>query len=155
MPLNAYLWIDGIDGPETRAERERSIRVIAASHEVLSPRDASTGMLTGRRQHTPFTITKEEDKSSPELRRLFSRDERIGVCLLEFWQSTRFGAERHYSVLLQNAVISAIRFEMLNIQYPENRRHKEREHISFIYETINWETPSGSAAQDDWYAPQE
>jgi hypothetical protein len=33
--------------------------------EVVSPRDAASGLPTGKRQHKPLTITKEIDKSSP------------------------------------------------------------------------------------------
>lgn len=35
--------------------------------EVVSPRDAASGLPTGKRQHKPMTITKELDKSSPKL----------------------------------------------------------------------------------------
>jgi len=37
--------------------------------EIVSPRDAASGLPTGKRQHKPFTITKELDKSSPMLAR--------------------------------------------------------------------------------------
>jgi hypothetical protein len=33
---------------------------------VVSPRDAASGQATGKRQHKPFTITKELDKMSPK-----------------------------------------------------------------------------------------
>lgn len=33
--------------------------------EIVSPRDAASGLPTGKRQHKPFVITKELDKSSP------------------------------------------------------------------------------------------
>ena len=33
---------------------------------VTSPRDSSTGMATGKRQHKPLTITKEVDATSPQ-----------------------------------------------------------------------------------------
>lgn len=36
-------------------------------NEVTSPRDAASGLPTGKRQHKPMTITKELDKSSPTL----------------------------------------------------------------------------------------
>jgi type VI protein secretion system component Hcp len=35
--------------------------------EIESPRDASSGLATGKRMHKPFVITKELDKSSPTL----------------------------------------------------------------------------------------
>ena len=37
----------------------------AASSNVISPRDAASGLPTGKRQHKPFTITKEVDKGTP------------------------------------------------------------------------------------------
>lgn len=40
---------------------------VALSHSVVSPRDAASGLPTGKRQHKPMTITKELDKSSPQL----------------------------------------------------------------------------------------
>jgi hypothetical protein len=43
--------------------------VINFYHEVVSPRDAASGLPTGKRQHKPFVITKELDKSSPMLAR--------------------------------------------------------------------------------------
>jgi len=33
--------------------------------EIVSPRDAASGLPTGKRMHKPFTITKELDKSTP------------------------------------------------------------------------------------------
>jgi len=35
--------------------------------EIVSPRDPASGLPTGKRQHKPFVITKELDKSSPIL----------------------------------------------------------------------------------------
>lgn len=40
---------------------------VALSHSVVSPRDAASGLATGKRQHKPLTITKEWSKSSPQL----------------------------------------------------------------------------------------
>ena len=40
---------------------------ITFEQEILSPRDAASGLPTGKRQHKPFVITKELDKSSPVL----------------------------------------------------------------------------------------
>lgn len=39
----------------------------AFKHDVKSPRDAASGMATGKRMHKPMTITKEIDKASPML----------------------------------------------------------------------------------------
>ena len=70
MALNAYLKLTGqkqsdIKGSVTQKGREGKIMVIAASHEIISSRDAASELATGKRQHKPFTITKELDKSTP------------------------------------------------------------------------------------------
>jgi hypothetical protein len=51
-------------------QAQSSFSVSAADNsvtEVKSPRDAASGMATGKRMHKPMTITKEYDKSSPKL----------------------------------------------------------------------------------------
>jgi hypothetical protein len=40
---------------------------ITFEQEIVSPRDAASGLPTGKRQHKPFVITMELDKSSPVL----------------------------------------------------------------------------------------
>lgn len=41
--------------------------VINFDQEIVSPRDAASGLPTGKRMHKPFVITKELDKSSPSM----------------------------------------------------------------------------------------
>lgn len=40
---------------------------VSLSHSVVSPRDAASGLATGKRMHKPMTFTKRLDKSSPQL----------------------------------------------------------------------------------------
>ncbi len=40
---------------------------VSLSHSVVSPRDAASGLATGKRMHKPMAITKNLDKSSPQL----------------------------------------------------------------------------------------
>ncbi len=42
---------------------------ITFEQEIVSPRDAASGLPTGKRQHKPFTITKELDQNSSTLTR--------------------------------------------------------------------------------------
>ena len=157
MALNAYLKLKGqiqgnIRGSVTQAGREDSIMVIGFSHEVVSPRDAASGMATGKRQHQPLIITKEIDKSSPLLMNALVNNENITEFALRFWQPSRVGKEfQFFTIQLINATISDIRQEMLNNKYPENMQHKEREHISFVYQKIVWTYEDGGiSASDDW-----
>jgi type VI secretion system secreted protein Hcp len=160
MALDAYLRLVGetqgeIKGSVTQKGREDTIRVIAVSHEVVSPRDAASGLPTGKRQHKPFVITKEVDISSPLLYSALVNNENIPEWKLEYWQPSVTGKEmQHYTVELINASIAGIRHEMLNNKYPENTQHKEREHVSFCYQKIIWTWMEGGiTAEDDWEAP--
>ena len=131
------------------------IMVIAFDHEVISPRDAASGLPTGKRQHKPLTITKEVDKASPLLMQALVNNENLSEVILLCWQPSRTGQEiLFYEIKLTNASISGIHMEMLNNKYPENMQHKEREHVSFCYKKIEWTFVNGGiTAQDDWEAP--
>lgn len=160
MALNAYLRLTGdtqgyIEGSVTRAGREDSIKVIGFNHEIVSPRDAASGLPTGKKQHGPLTITKEVDKSSPRLMNLLVNNENITEWRLDFWRPGRDGSEfQFFTVELVNASVSGIEMEMLNNKYPENMQHNEREHISFCYQKILWTYQDGGiTAEDDWVTP--
>src|SRR6266404_1793228 len=89
MALNAYLKLKGqksgeIKGSVTQKGREGSIMVIAVSHDVISPRDAASGLPTGKRMHKPFVITKELDTSSPLLYNILVTNENITEWVLHF-----------------------------------------------------------------------
>lgn len=160
MALNAYLNLTGetqgkINGSVSKAGREDSIKVIAVIHEVDSPRDAASGLPTGKRQHKPFIITKEVDKSSPLIYQLLTNNENITEWELRFWRPSRSGKEfQFYTVELHNASISSIRMEMINNKYPENMKHREREHVSFAYQKITWTWEDGGiSSEDNWETP--
>ncbi len=155
--LNAYLRLTGemqgeIKGPVTQPGREDSILVIATSHELISPRDAASGLPTGKRQHNPFVITKELDISTVRLLFAMVNGENITDFEIQYWQPSPQGPEiQFYTIKLYNARICGIRQEMLNNKYPENMQHKEREHISFTYSKIEWEwVDGGDIVEDDW-----
>src|SRR6187401_2230480 len=90
MALNQYLKLKGqkqgeIKGSVTQKGREGKIMVIAVSHEIMSPRDAASGLPTGKRMHKPFVVTKELDKSSPLLYNVLCNNENVTEWKLEFW----------------------------------------------------------------------
>jgi type VI secretion system secreted protein Hcp len=157
MALNAYMRLTSetqgeIKGSVTQAGREDSIMVIGFSHEIDSPRDAASGLPTGKRQHKPLTIIKEIDKSTPILMNVLVNNENITNLSLQFWQPSRSGKEfQYFTIELVNASIADIKQEMLDNAYPENMRIAAREHVSFTYQKIikTW-TDGGISAEDNW-----
>ena len=160
MALNGYLKLKGqksgeIKGSVTQKGREGKIMVIAVSHDVVSPRDAASGLPTGKRQHKPFVITKELDKSTPLLYNVLVNNENITDFELQFWQPSQTGAEKqHFTVKLTNANIASIQFRMMNNKHPDLMRYAEYEEVSFTYQKIEWTwTDGGITAMDDWESP--
>jgi type VI secretion system secreted protein Hcp len=165
MALNAYLKLKGqkqgeIKGSVTQKGREGKIMVIAVTHDVLSPRDAASGLPTGKRMHKPFVITKELDKSSPLLYNALVHNENIPEWELQFWApqlkaGTGTGTEvQHYSVKLVNANIASIDFRMPNNKHPDLMKFSEYEEVAFTYQKIIWTwNDGGITAEDDWESP--
>jgi type VI secretion system secreted protein Hcp len=165
MALNAYLKLKGqkqgeIKGSVTQKGRENKVMVIAVSHEIISPRDAASGLPTGKRMHKPFVITKELDKSSPLLYAALTTNENISEWELQFWApqikaTTGTGSEvQHYSVKLTNANIASIAFRMANNKHPDLMKFAEYEEVAFTYQKIEWTwNDGGITAGDDWEAP--
>jgi type VI secretion system secreted protein Hcp len=165
MALNAYLKLKGqtqgdIKGSVTQKGREDSIMVIAVQHEVVSPRDAASGLPTGKRQHKPFVITKELDKSSPLLYNVLVNNENITEWELQFWTPqikavSGAGTEvNHYKIKLTNASIAGIHFIMENNKHPDLMKFAEYEEVSFCYQKIEWTwVDGGITSTDDWESP--
>ncbi len=160
MALNAYLKLKGqkqgeIKGSVTQKGREGKIAVIAVSHEIISPRDAASGLPTGKRMHKPFIITKELDKSSPLLYNVLVNNENLTEWDLQFFQPSATGTEKqHYTVKLTNANIASIDFRMSNNKHPDLMKFAEYEEVAFTYQKIEWTwNEGGITAMDDWEAP--
>jgi len=165
MALNAYLKLTGakqgdINGSVTQKGREGKIMVIAVNHEIISPRDVVSGQATGKRQHKPFVITKELDKSTPLLLSALVNNENIVGWELQFFAAkTKSGAgagveTNNFTVRLTNAFITDIKSIMLNNKDPELVKFAPYEEIAFTYQKIEWTWVDGSiTAMDDWESP--
>jgi type VI secretion system secreted protein Hcp len=126
--------------------------VIAVTHEVLSPRDAASGLPTGKRMHKPLTITKELDRSSPQLYSALVNNENITEWTLQFSRADRTGAEKPaYTIKLTSASIASIEFVMPNNRAPELAKLAEYEQVAFTYGKIEWTwVEGGVTAEDSW-----
>jgi len=159
MALNAYLKLKGqkqgdIKGSVTQKGREGKIMVIASNHSIVSPRDAASGLPTGKRMHKPFVITKEVDKSTPLLYNALVNNENITEWELQFWQPSATGVEvQYYTVKLTNANIASIEFHMPNNKDPQLMKFAEYEEVAFTYQKIEWIWVNGGiTAMDSWEA---
>ncbi|NNM35729.1 MAG: type VI secretion system tube protein Hcp [Nitrosopumilus sp.] len=152
-----YLTLTGetqgqVKGNVGAAGHEDKIEVYGFSHEVDSPRDAASGLPTGKRQHTPISIEKPVDKSTPILYSILVSNENITELKLEFWGPDRSTGKEvlYYTVELQNASISNIGEKSSVLGSPPNFTDQ----VSFTYQKIIWTwNDGGITAEDDWETP--
>jgi len=157
MSQSAYLMVTGqvqgkIKGPVTLTSRKDAILVLGGTHQVLSPRDAATGLPTGQRQHKPLTIIKEVDKTTPLLMKALVTNELLTEVELQCWHQE--GGSRDvpvYTIRLVNAGISDIRLMLLFDSENNPAMHPEKEEVSFVYERITWIWEKGGiSTSDNW-----
>ena len=135
---------------------ENWINVMAVDHEVVSPRDAASGLPTGKRQHKPIVLTKEVDKSTPLIDSVLCNNEnltQVEIRVYDDWAARGVFVHR-YTIQLTNASVAAIKTELLNTAYTDNAALKMREKVSLCYQKIvcTW-VDGGITAEDDWEAP--
>jgi len=163
MALNAYLHLKGqkqgqIKGSVTQKGREGAIEVNAFTHELVSPRDATSGLPSGRRIHKPLVITKELDKSTPLLYNALVNNESLTQFELKCFtpsMSGRIGAvgteTNHFTIRLTNANIASIKTVMHNNNIAESAALPIMQEITFTYQKIEWTwVDGGITAMDDW-----
>lgn len=126
-----------------------TIPLLGYHHEVTAPRDAASGMATGKRQHKPFTVVKEVDKSSPILYNALITGETIPS--LEFGfarQGARTG--EYLKIRLEQAKVAGI--SASSGAGSGSGGSVPMEEISFSYAKITWTWTDGTSATDDWSA---
>ncbi|HEY2402845.1 MAG TPA: type VI secretion system tube protein TssD [Steroidobacteraceae bacterium] len=160
MASSGYLTIVGqkqgaINGGVTQKAHENSILVHAFDVQITSPRDATSGLATGKRQHQPIVILKEIDKSSPLLWNALVNNENLTTWVLKFFDVNPAGlSQQIYSITLTNANIASMDESMLDNEIAANATLPMREQITFTYQKITWTwVDGGITASDDWSSP--
>ena len=148
--LNAYLKLKGqkagdIKGSVTQKGREGGIKVISVQHEIVSPRDPASGLPTGKRQHKPFVVTVEIDRSTPQLMNAIAKNETFSSFALDV--AGPGGGASLYKISLKNASIASFEFVTVN----DTAVLK----LTFTYQRIEWTWVADAeiTASDDWEAP--
>jgi len=105
-----------------------------ASSSITSPRDASTGMVSGKRQHKPLVITRDMDQSSPKLQELMAHHTLIPAMEVDLGHSAKEGKTARYK--LTDVLITVI--QRHNDMASDARTAKAVETITFNYQKIEY-----------------
>jgi type VI secretion system secreted protein Hcp len=156
--LNGYLAIKGqiqgdIKGSVTQKGREGQIAVYGFTHMFNTLPDIKTCLAGDIRSHSPLTIIKEFDQSTPGLMRAWIGREPLTVTF-RLWRPLATGAEEQYfTIILEGALISGIQQESFNNKDASLLSFPTMERISFTYEKMSesW-NPNGDSVMDIWTA---
>lgn len=140
-------------GSKTVTPRSVGVEVRGWNYEVQAPRDAASGLASGKRQHSPLTITKETDLASPQLLNAKWKGELLATIDLNFVKKSSQGAEQPYfTITLTNATIAGYRRYTPKPHSKALSTH-ELEEIAFTFQKIEISDVSGGkSSQDDWAA---
>jgi type VI secretion system secreted protein Hcp len=129
------------------------IAVYSLTQELKVPFDPSSGQINGRRQHSPLTIVKELDKSSPQFFTAAATNETLKSVTCTLYRGAVSGEARAYfKIALTNATIVAIKDSGDGVN--GSAQGDERERISFAYQKIVLtDLDSNTTAVDDWTSP--
>jgi type VI secretion system secreted protein Hcp len=140
-----------IRGEVLQKGREGRHKLLAYSHEIVSPYDPASGMATGKRQHHPFRIVKLLNQAAPSLMTALTMGENLEI-VVDVYTTDNVGAEiRMLTYTLTNARIVSIRPWMPNRSDASAASYPPAEEIAFTYQTITVTSATGgSTSTDDW-----
>lgn len=147
-----YLQVSGINGEMTQAGREGWFEVYGWNHEVVSPRDAATGLPTGKRQHRPFRMVLLHSDGIVDLIKAMVDNTSIPKTTINLWRADSTGAEQKYfQYELQNVRVTSVRPWQPNKADRAAADYPQMVEISFTYQKIIWSNGDGSVvAEDTW-----
>jgi len=125
-----------------------SFQADSFSSAIASPRNASTGMSSGRRQHQTVTITKLADAASPKLQRALKDNEVLPEVTVELVREERGESVVYHTITLHNAQIAGIH---TGVEAGARKGGAEQETVEFAYEKMEMKaTPGKTMAIDSW-----
>lgn len=159
--VHLYLKANGKDiqgeSTQTSLGRENSIECLSLESRVLTAREASSGMATGRRQYQPLVIRKRIDKGSPLLMKALTENQ-VVEGKFKFFRPNPTGdgtTEQFFTLEIKQGRISDIRQYVPDVLVPSAAAAPPMEEISFVFHSISWTyTKGGVMHEDTWNEPR-
>ena len=155
MAAEFYVTIEGtkqgaLTGESTRAKHEGSLDGLAFHYSVAHPRDAGSGMATGRRIHQPITFVKQWGAASPQIFQALVTNETIKSAVFEFVRTDENGEEVvFHTIKVSSARVTEI--EQFIDDSAAAQDTKGLEKISLVFQRIEIENVAGqTSAIDDF-----
>jgi len=126
-------------------------RIIEIDHQVKIPIDKNTGLSTGSREYTPFTVTTEIGVETPSYYEMLNTGEKTDYSINYYRVNNEGLEELYFSIQLKNAMIVEIQQNKLNVLLEDNQDYSDMIMISLSYSDITWiDHLNGSVYSDSW-----
>jgi|SRR5215475_7400684 type VI secretion system secreted protein Hcp len=139
------------ESSQTSLGRGNSIECVYYEQNVITARDAASGMATGRRQYQPLLIRKRIDKSSPLLAKALANNEKIEATL-KFFRPNPTGdgtTEQFYTVAFKDGRIASFKQYVPSTIEPATSTEPPLEEVTFVFHTISWTYANGGITHED------
>lgn len=153
MSTPAHVWFEDENGSPIVGScliprRLGSIELKSFSHGVNIPVDPSGGKLTGTRIHSPITIVKEFDKTTPILYRSVCEGRVLKKATIKMYRIIESGIESEYfNIILDNVKITTVSPYLA----PGGVSSTHLETLKLRYEAITWKYTDGNIIyRDSW-----
>jgi len=152
MGIRGNMWV--VDSHEKMVEgscmifdREGSVEVLSMTHKITIPADLKTGRITGNRIHTPLSIVKHMDQTTPFFNKACCTGERLLEIRIDLYHINQHGSEECYlSYTLKNSRVIGI---SPLISSTEGSDSQDKEKIALMYESITWTHHEGNHEYTD------
>lgn len=135
-----------ISGTTDQGTRIDGIRILGYSHTVTAPREAGSGLATGRRQYQPLLIRKRIDKASPLLMRAMGRNEVFASLRIAITETGQTGGGKGSTVTI---TLTDARIVAVTHGDCDDDCDGVMESVSFTAAKIEW-SADGVTWSDDW-----
>jgi type VI secretion system secreted protein Hcp len=155
--VHLYLKGNGADingeSSQTSLGREDSIECLSYFSDVITAREAGSGIATGRRAHQPIRILKRIDKSTPLIAKALCNNE-VMEGIFKFFRPNPGGdgtTQHVFTVSFKEARVANQRIVSPNTISPALAVEPVQEEVSFIFHTIEWTYEIGGVSHvDSW-----
>ena len=159
--LNAYLTVKGQKQGTLKgmsAREKDATTVVAFKHDIMSPRDAASGLATGKRMHKPYTITIEVGPGvAPQWKSAAATGEVFSEATLTLLTNPPAGkpATVFETVKVKNAVVTKVA-EGLTDNAASSAEKERYLRLTVDYQELHTTVvkPDGTTVADEW-APND
>lgn len=138
---------------DTPGQGPHQFPAFAFEFSIVSPRDAASGLPTGKRQYHPLVISKAVAHSTPQLYAALARNEVLETVLLDCYGTGANGKlALAHSLKLSNAALASIDLRLPNTRVERSAGLPEYEEVALTFERIEW-THRSVKVEDTWEAP--